>query len=172
MAFIEPGKLDPRYFDRPYHLGPDGDAARYAILLAALAKAKKAGVCRWVMRNRPYVGLLRPAGKVLNLVTLRTGQEVIAASELEVGQAKTNERELKTARYLVEELSGPFEPGKYHNEYEQRLKELVDKRAKGQKVELPRVRARRATREDHLMEALQASLDQVRGKKTPKRKAG
>lgn len=168
MTFVEAGQIDPRHFDRPYHLGPDGEDAKYAALVEALRASGKTGICRWVMRKRSYLGLLEPAGEVMDLVTLRQGAEVTPTDQLELPTAKTNPRELKTAQYLVDELSGPFDPKQYHNEYQTRLAELVKSRAAGQELKMPKPRPRKPTGEAQLLKQLEASLGQVRKRKSGK----
>jgi DNA end-binding protein Ku len=93
--------------------------------------------------------------------------EVRNFDEIAKGEsAKISEAESQLAVRLIEELStGDFEPDKYEDEYSQRVLDLVDKKAEGQKITLAKPQARRGQVID-LMAALKESL----GKKAPKQK--
>jgi len=54
--FVPPKEIPPEYYDRPYYLGPDGDAEKYFALAEALKNQEKEAVVRWVMRKQLYVG--------------------------------------------------------------------------------------------------------------------
>ena len=77
--FIDPDRMSHRWYDRPYYLGPDGDAPAYSILAGALEREEKVGLARWTMRKKSYIGALRVRDGYLMLVTLRYAGEVIAA---------------------------------------------------------------------------------------------
>jgi DNA end-binding protein Ku len=68
-----------------------------------------------------------------------------------------NDRELDMAKMLIEQLSTPFEPEKYKDEYRQRLQEAIEHKVAGEEIRVaPEVQK---TNVIDLMAALQASLD-------------
>lgn len=148
--------LDYGFYDRPYWLGPDGQAADYQALVAALDEGQEA-ICSWVMRNRSYVGALMRRGENLMLITLRQAAEVIAPAEIDVPQGRAaDSKELAMARQLVEMLQGGFAPQEYRDEHRVRLHELVERKAKGEKIGLVRPSNKRAP--SSLSGALQRSI--------------
>jgi DNA end-binding protein Ku len=150
-------EIDPRYYVRPYFVGPDtGSAGRLAALHAALEKSGKVIVCRWVMRKVRYHGALSPESGALKLVTLRQPEQVLHREQKYTG-VELDQRELKTARFLVEALSGDFNPAEFQDEYRERVQEIIDRKAKGLKVPKQAERAAR-TRSGHLLELLEESL--------------
>lgn len=165
--FVPSEQVDPRYYDRPYVLGPDGEEEKYAAMAEALGKSKKVGVCEWVVRKRSYTGALRCRGGPVELVTLRLAEEIVPARTLEVPEAKLGDRERKMAQYLVTEMSGPFEPEKFHDEFHEALQELIRAKAAGKKVKAKRAPSRAPTGEDQLAKALEASVKAVRKSKQP-----
>lgn len=163
--FVDPADVDHQWYDRPYYLGPDDDAADYFALAAALEKSGKEGIARWVMRKKEYHGALRVRDGRLAMVTLRSPEEVVPASTLGTpGGREPDQRELRMAQQLVEALEGPFDPEAFRDEYRDRVLELVEAKAAGRKV--PRKKAEKRKTEGSLEAALSASLKRAKtGKK-------
>ncbi|MFC7898029.1 Ku protein [Streptomyces sp. NPDC057381] len=180
--FVELDRIAPVYFDRTYYVAPRGKEYLkvYELLRAALAESGKAGVATFVMRNRQYLTALRAEDDVLVLQTLHWADEVRdPVRELpelpsdRVGRGK----ELDMALRLVDALSGPWEPDRYHDTYQEKVRELVRAKAEGEEVAVAR-EAPQATNVVDLMEVLQGSLEQAKGtgagggKPTGKAKSG
>lgn len=158
VAFVPDSEIDHRWYDRPYYLGPDGDQESYFALAEALAKEGREGLARWTMRGKRYVGALRTEGPYLVLITLRHIEEVVDASALpRPNAAAPTKAEAKMAEQLVEMLRGPFEPGKYRDEYRDRVMELIEAKRKGKVV--PMRKARKKTSDESLEKLLEKSLE-------------
>jgi DNA end-binding protein Ku len=161
--FVPYEKITHPWYDRPYYLGPDDDDARYFALAAALRKREVEGVAHWVMRNKDYVGALRAEGDYLMLITLRRAGEVVPASALPAPTGRAlDDREVAMARQLVAAMEDPFDIAAYHDEYRERVAELMQARAAGKVVKFPRARVRKTDVE--LADVLQASLAAAGGK--------
>jgi len=161
LRFVPGGAIDHRWYERPYYLGPDGNAAEYAALLEAMRDSAREGIARWVMRKKEYRGALRAGDGCLMLITLRSAEEVIQASELGAPAAKAlEEREVAMAQQLLSILEAPFDPGQYRDEYRGRVLELIEAKSKGKTLRRPAPRRQRM--EHDLMKALKASLEAER----------
>jgi DNA end-binding protein Ku len=156
--FVSTSAIDPQLFYRPYILGPADDAAAdYFALVHALDRKKKSGIARWVMRKHSYVGALITQKDLLMLVTLRHAGEIIPADELEPPEGRALEpKERDLAGKLVEALAGRFQPEAYHDQYQARVRELIDAKRAGKKLKPKRAPRRR--REGSLADSLRASL--------------
>ena len=162
--FVRAGVLSDQWFDRPYYLGPDKDQPDYFALADALEHSKVVGVARWVMRKKRYLGALTASAGYLVMTTLRRADQVVAVSGIEVPAARRpDEREIKMAQQLVSSIEGDFEPGLWKNEYRQRVRELIDAKARGKVVKLARPKPKRAGGD--LAELLQRSLATTKEKK-------
>jgi len=159
MRFVPETKLDHRWYERPYYLGPDGDVEdRYFALAEAIRKSGQEGIARWNMRKRPYIGALRVHAGYLSLVTLRFAEEILPLEDLGTPEGRAiEERERKLAMQLVDTLSGEFDPGEFRDEYRERVEQLVAQKRHGKGVTLKRFKAK-TVREDSLVAVLEKSL--------------
>jgi DNA end-binding protein Ku len=160
--FIEPRLLGYAWYDRPYYLGPDGNEGAYFALARVLEAEGKEGVVRWTMRKREYVGALRAEGGRLDLITLHHASEVVDASSLPRPKGRAPEKqELQMAEQLLTALAGEFELGAYRDEYRTKVLALVEKKARGEKLEARRPKKRKPEAES-LTDVLKASLERVK----------
>jgi DNA end-binding protein Ku len=159
--FVRTGQIDPLFRDRAYYLEPDGPLKEYNALAGALKEMEAEGVCTWTMRKRSYLGSLQIHGKVLRLNTLRYADEVVPVRSLELQNIPLSEKELKIGSDLINQWSGPFQPQKFENEHEKKLRHMIEKKARGEKIAVLRPRHLKPTKPDKLLEALEASLKKV-----------
>lgn len=162
IAQVVPREAVPHaWFDRPYFLGPDGEAAEYFALARALKQQENVGIARWVMRNQDYAGAVLPHDDYLMLVTLRHTGEVVSASALPAPAGrKPDEREVKMATQLVEALEGEFDISEFRDEYRDRVLELIQAKAAGKPIEVKHYEPKPA--EDTLGNLLRASIKTAR----------
>jgi DNA end-binding protein Ku len=157
--FVPAEDVDPVFYERTYHLGAqDKGRDAYALLHAALERAGRAGVGRWIFHNRERTVLLRPHGDVLAIHTMRFADEIVDPGDFELGRArrKPTEREIKMAAALVDGLHTDFDPTDYEDSYRGDVLELVERKAAGKNIELPAEEEPEAA--DDLLAALEASL--------------
>ena len=162
--FVKTEQIDPVFFERMYYLEPDTTLKGYNALVTALKEMNMSGICTWTMRRRSYLGALQMNGKVLCLNTLRYADEVVPVKSLELQKTSLSEKELKIARDLINQLSAPFQPQKFENKHLKKLQDLIDKKARGEKIAILRPRRLKPTAPDKLLqvlEALKASLKKV-----------
>jgi len=130
VRFVEPSAIDPRYYERPYYLLPDGDAGEegYVIMQRALKQANKVGIGQLILRGQSNIVALEPCGRGLLLEILRHADEVKAADAFfeDVPDVKVDKEALELAIELVERKSGKFEPEKLKDEYTEAVWELIN----------------------------------------------
>jgi DNA end-binding protein Ku len=179
--FVELAEIDPVYYDSAYHVAPaTGGAKAYQLLLSAMEAAGKVAIGRFVLRTRQQMCALRPAGGVLVLSTMLWGDEVHPPDRLDeleaLGDVEASDREVRMAGELIQSLSAPFEPGKFHDEYREQVLELIERKAAGEEIVVQPAAEAPAPVPD-LMAALEASVAAVRdqgdgaAKPAPKRRA-
>jgi len=160
--FVNLDQIDPIYYEHPYYLLPDKRAEKaYALLTAAMERTNKVAIARFVLRTKQYLAALRAAGPVLVLSTMNYADEVVPVERLDTlpdAQAAVTDRELVMAESLIESLTAErFEPAKYHDDYRQRVMELIEAKAHGETMVAAPAPASTARVVD-LMAALEASV--------------
>jgi DNA end-binding protein Ku len=159
--FVELSEIDPVYFEKSYYLVPDGKAEKpYALLVETMQRTGKVAVGRFVLRTKQYLATLRARDGVLVLATMLFADEVVQPGDLEVPTAADtgpSKRELEMAAQLVESLTSPFEPTKYHDDYREKVLALIEAKADGEIIVPTKVAPTEAPVVD-LMAALEASL--------------
>ena len=178
--FVDLADIDPVFYDHPYYLVPDKGAAKaYGLLLSAMEEAGKVAIARVVLRSKEQLVAIRPHrdGNLLMMETMIFADEVVPPEDLdglpEKDDLKASDRELKMAQQLIESLASEFEPARYHDEYREKVLELIEAKAQGEEIAV-QPEAPKAERVPDLMAALEASLAAVRsdgdGDEKPKRK--
>jgi DNA end-binding protein Ku len=161
--FVELEQIDPIFYDHPYYLAPGTGASKaYALLLEAMEETGRVAVARVVIRSKENLVAIRPRDGVLAMETMLFADEVIppdSLDELPIEDAKTSKREIEMARQLIDSLSSDFEPEKYHDEYRERVLELIERKAQGEEVVLEAPEEEPEQVPD-LMAALEASISQ------------
>src|SRR5829696_4421600 len=116
--FVPASEIDPVYYEKAYYLGAqDKGRDAYALLHAALEKADRAGVGRWVFHNRERTVIVRALEDVLALHTMRFADDVVSPSDLELERVrrKPSDQEVKMASRLVEGQHTGFDPSDYED---------------------------------------------------------
>ena len=159
--FVKTEQIDPIFLGRAYYLEPDNPeihGKEYHALVGALKEMDVEGICTWIMRKRSYFGALQARGKMLRLNTLRYADEVISVGSLGLQEVSLSEKELKIGSELIEKMAAPFEPRKFENEHQKKLQEMIEKKARGEKIPVLVPRRLKPTGSDQLLQALEASL--------------
>jgi DNA end-binding protein Ku len=164
QEFVEFDQIDPVYYDHSYYLAPAPGAEKaYGLLLEAMTDAGKVAIGRVVIRTKEYLAAIRPADDVLMMVTMVFGDEVVdpdSLDEVHERDAKPSRREIEMAQRLIESLTVDFDPSRYHDEYRERVLELIERKAAGEEIVLqPAAKDEGPT--PNLMAALEASLQEA-----------
>lgn len=179
--FVPAAKVDPIFFEKTYYLGPDKGGDRpYQLLCAAMRETGRSALAKYAARGQQYLVLVRANDEGLILQQLHYANEIRSFSEVPVGEGAVKEAELKLAVQLVEQIaSNKFEPEKYHDEVQERMREAIQRKVEGKEVTLAKPETPKAQVID-LMEALKASLGHAKTaeedaeavRKPPKRAGG
>lgn len=160
VQFTDSGEIDPVYFDKPYFLEPDKKSQKaYGLLRDALQKVHKAGLARFVLRDKEHIGLIMPHDDILMLQQMRYKDELRDADEVNAPSSPGyDKREMDLAISLINNLSERFEPSKFKDTYSEELYKLIEAKAKGKRIVLDTEEAPQATSTADILKALQKSL--------------
>ncbi|HSX72524.1 MAG TPA: Ku protein, partial [Pseudomonas sp.] len=140
FAFVDSPQIPLQNIDTPYYLAPDRRGEKvYALLREALASTGKVALAHVVLHTRQYLATLMPLESALVLVKLRWPAEVRGLESLELGPAVTKAKlaksELDMAKRLIKDMSGDWQPEEYQDSFQDRILELVERKAKAGKIE-------------------------------------
>ena len=159
--FVPYEDIDPAFFAHTYLVGPqDGAEKTYALLVKAMQQSGLAGIGKFVMRSRQYLGCLRVREGTLTLEQLYFADEIDPPSGVVPDKLPSvAKKELEMALSLIESFSGDWKPEKYEDTYTDALREVVKAKRRGKDVHELREVDEEAAPPD-LMEALRLSIEQ------------
>ena len=175
VQFVDAEQIDPRYYERPYYIVPKDEVAAegYLVIREALHKSGKVGLGQLTMQGREHLGVIAPVekkGLLLNIIRyeneLRKADKYFADLE----SVKFDPELVNLASELVERNSALFNPKRFKDTYAEVLRKLVEKKAKGQKIEIPKTDKPKPSNVVNLMDALKKSLKAGEDKQKPVRK--
>ena len=163
-AFVDVDDVDPIYLDHPYVLMPVGDAEgtlrAYRLLLEVMGRTERGALGRFVLRTKEYLALIRSRDDRLVLTTLLWHDEVRPTKDIPTPTKKDKpaKKEVDGAVALIDALSCPWDPSRYEDEYEKRLKKIIRSKSKGKTIEIPEEEEQEPSPIPDLMAALEESL--------------
>jgi DNA end-binding protein Ku len=169
-AFVDLEDVDPIYFDHPYVLLPAGDSdgvkRAYRLLVEVMSSTERAALGRFVLRTKEYLVLVRQREGRLTLTTMRFHDEVRPAKDVPAPSArkKGGKDQVAQALKLVEALSEDWDPSRYKDRYQQRLKQAIKRKQEGETIKLPDEEVESAQPVADLMAALEESLQKVKAR--------
>lgn len=171
--FVELSEIDPIYFQKAYYLGPKGEEARrpYDLLRQAMAATNQVAIATFVMRDKQYLVAIRAEDRVLVMSTLFFADEVRdPAREIDdLPRAhKFAPRDLSTAKQLISSLSSSWDPAKFRDTYRDRVDDMIKRKHQGEEIVRNDDDRAQGGEVVDLLEALRASVDAAKGKRTTK----
>ena len=166
--FVPKSQIDELYIRDPYFIAPDGEVGQqaFAVIREAIRKEGMVAIGKVVFTSREHIIALEARDKGMLGVTLRYPYEVRKQDEYfaDIKDEKVPKDMLDLALHIVNTKRAEFNPEAFEDQYEDALKTLIEKKAKGEKIEPAKERP--APRVVNLMDALRASVD-VEKKKAP-----
>jgi DNA end-binding protein Ku len=169
--FVDLVDIDPVFYEKSYHVAPVrrmGGEKPYVLLLMALQSAGMVGIGRFVLRTKPHLVAIRPLEKTLALETLYFGDEVRSPEEFAVrpSDVAVSDREVKTARQLIEAMATKWAPSAHGDVYREELLTLL--RSKSPTIPAPIIESTAVSDIGDLMAALRSSVDAAKQKQKSK----
>jgi DNA end-binding protein Ku len=166
QEFVDLDEIDPIYFDHPYYLAPGTGASKaYRLLMSAMQETNKVAIARVVIRQKENLVAIRATGDVMTMATMVFHDEVIDPGTIDEvpdeDEAKVSKREVEMAQQLIDSLTAEFEPEKYHDEYRERVLELIEAKASGEEITIQP--HEEPAKVPDLMAALEQSLAAAKG---------
>jgi len=175
IDFVKEGEVDPRFFETPYFLIPTkGGEKAYALLREAIRKTGSIGIGKIIMRQTQHLAGVKVVGDAIVLEIMRFANELVDIGDLSFPSSDgVRPQEVQMAEQLVGNLTEPFDPAKYTDDYRANLMRIIKAKMKGKKITLeePEREPQDAGVID-LMSRLRESLEQGKAKKQGAVRAG
>lgn len=154
ISFVPLKEIDPCYFEKSYKLNTEKKSKAYNLFVSALKKTNLVGLCKTILFGKFYYAIVRFHETNIILTTLYFEEE-INLSQNEFTE-KIGTKELDLAIKLIENLKGHFEPQKYKDLYQEKVKEAIENKLNGKKVKKTKKSPKKEVTD--LMKALEMSL--------------
>ncbi|MBC8571455.1 non-homologous end joining protein Ku [Zongyangia hominis] len=165
LHFADLETIRPIYYDKTYHVIPEtGGEKAFELLRTAMKEENKVAIAKTVMGTKETLLSIIPTTDGILIETMFFADEI---KELPKSYTKpeVNPAELTMAKTLIGSMDKPFEPELYKDEYQERLKEIIEQKINGKEV--VETRSEEPNNVINLMDALKASIEQNKPK--PKR---
>jgi len=138
MAFTKLSEIDPIFFDSSYFCVPEDSGRKaYQLLVKALEDTQTVGIGKLLMHQRDYTVFLRAYQHGLVLHTMYFSNEIRHLPKFGVIEAvNLKPSEVKLTEQLVKAMTEPFKPAQYHDEFQDRLRKLIEARQHGKSIEI------------------------------------
>jgi DNA end-binding protein Ku len=137
VGFVDSSEIPATLYDSPYYAGPDGEvgAKTFALLREVLKQTGKVGLGKVVLRDREDFVAIAPQGEGLVVFKLRYPKEVRKIEEVpQIGEYKIDEKELKLAHTLVEQMVTSMGEIEMRDNYSDALREIIEAKIEGKEV--------------------------------------
>jgi DNA end-binding protein Ku len=158
MHFAQLNQISPVYYDKTYQAVPDkGGEKAFELLRSALMKEQKVAIGKTIMGTKDTLMAIIPRENGV-LISTMFYQDDIKDLQKSYDIPEPNEQELKMAQVLISSMDTPFDPSQYKDEYQDRLKELIETKIAGKDVVAANPEEP-AGKVINLMDALKASIE-------------
>ncbi len=162
QQFVSLDEVDPIFYETSYYTVAEEPGRRaYALIQQAMRKHALGAIAKLTLHNREQVVIVRAYESGLILHTLYYPDEVREIPEFASQEPmEIAEEEGKLAEQFMTALRKPFHPDAFHNDYQERVEELIESKGAGNAGPEPPKKDRPKASVINLMDALRQSLAQ------------
>lgn len=168
LHFAQLNQISPVYYEKTYQAIPEaGGEKAFELLRSALMEEQKIAIGKVVWGASDTLMAIIPREDGIIIATMYYADEIKSLQKTYV-RPEISDQELKMAKTLIESMNTPFDPSAYQNEYQIKLRELIEKKINGQ--EIVAVKDETPGNVINLMDALQASIEKNKTTETQVKK--
>lgn len=165
LHFAQLNQISPVYYNKTYQAFPEaGGEKAFELLRLALMEEQKIAIGKTVFGTKDTLMAIIPREDGILISTMFYADDV-KKLQRQYAKPEVSDQELNMAKLLINSMDTPFEPEKYKDEYQVKLRELIESKISGK--EIVAAEPDSEIKVIDLMEALKASVECVkRGKET------
>lgn len=134
LHFADLKDIRPIFFDKTYHAVPESGGDKvYELLRRCMLEEHAVAVAKGVIGQSEHLMVLIPTETGILAETLYYNDEVKAIPK-EPAKPEISEQELTMGKTILESMKEPFTPEKYHDEYRERLWEIIQAKANNREI--------------------------------------
>lgn len=157
IQFVNLSEINQIFYERNYYTIPEAGAEKaFELLRTAMLNEKKVALAKTVIGTKQNLIVLYPTEEGIIAKTLFYQDEIVPVPK-QIPSVELSDAELTMAKTLVNTMTGPFEPSKYKDEYQERLRDAIIKKIHGEDIVATDTSAPNNVID--LMEALQRTLN-------------
>jgi DNA end-binding protein Ku len=165
LHFAQLNQISPVYYEKTYQTVPEaGGEKAFELLRAALMSEQKIAIGKTVMGTKEELLAIIPREDGM-LISTMFYEDDIKELPKAYNKPQLAEAELIMAKTLINSMDTPFTPSEYKDEYQLKLKELIESKIAGK--DMAAVKSDKPNNVINLMDALKASIEQ--NKKEPEK---
>lgn len=159
LHFAQLNQISPVYYDKTYQAAPEaGGEKAFELLRSSLMAEQKVAIGKTVMGTNDTLMAIIPREDGVLISTMFYADE-IKALQKQYTKPEVSEQELNMAKTLINSMDTPFDTSKYKDEYQVKLRMLIEAKISGQEVVAPESDS--TGKVIDLMEALKASVEKA-----------
>lgn len=160
LHFAQLNQISPVYYDKTYQAVPEtGGEKAFELLRSALMAEQKIAIGKAVMGTKDTLMAIIPREDGVLISTMHYADD-IKALQKPYNKPEVSEQEMNMAKVLINSMDTPFDAEKYKDEYQTKLRALIESKISGQEVIA--AEAENPNKVIDLMEALKASVEKAK----------
>lgn len=134
LHFAKLTDVDQIYYEKNYYVVPEPGAEKACELLRqAMLTQEKVGIAKTVIGTTENLIVLYPTKDGIIAKTLFYQSE-IQAVPVATTKAEVTQTEMDMAKTMIDSMTSSFEPGLYHDEYQEKLRTAIETKIAGQEI--------------------------------------
>lgn len=163
LHFAQLNQISPVYYDKTYQAAPEaGGEKAFELLRAALMDEQKIAIGKTVMGTKDTLMAIIPREDGILISTMFYADD-IRGLQKQYTRPEVSQQELNMAKTLISSMDTPFDPAQYQDEYQIKLRALIETKISGQEVVA--AQSEGPAKVIDLMEALKASVEKAQNEK-------
>ncbi len=159
LHFAQLNQISPVYYEKTYQVAPEaGGEKAFELLRCALMAEQKIAIGKAVMGTKDTLMAIIPREDGILISTMFYADDIRALQKQYV-KPGVSEQELNMAKVLINSMDTPFDPAKYKDEYQEKLRALIETKVAGKEVVA--AESENPSKVIDLMEALKASVEKA-----------
>ncbi len=165
LHFAKLNQISPVYYDRTYQAVPEaGGEKAFELLRASLMAEQKIAIGKTVFGTKDTLMAIIPREDGI-LISTMFFEDEIRELQKQYSKPAVSEQELNMAKVLINSMDTPFNPENYQDEYQIKLRALIETKIAGREVVSAEPES--TGKIIDLMDALKASIEHAKKDKEP-----